>query len=938
MWSILLGHRPRGRLAAPAEATRTAATAASPLLRAGAVALFALAVGGCGGSEPASAPPATVAPTITAQPTALTVTEGDGATFSVGASGTAPLAYQWKRGGIDIPGATASTYTLAAATLSDNGATFSVTVSNSAGSVTSTAATLTVNPRLVPASITASPQSVTVAELQTVTLTVAASGTAPFTYQWQRSPDGATWTDIAGATAASYTTPALLRTDNGLQLRVIVDNAANQPAISAAAQLTVTPDAAVLLTNGGTVSGDNDNIRLEVPAGALLGPTRFRFTPLTSLAGLPAEYTLIPNTAYEIVHEGPGLVPNALVKMTLRAAAAQAPAVVRIASGGRVVRAGATPNNAGVVSCPGGPNTFVPMEDGNAYILLCEPQQLPGGPSGATTVAAAQPVPAVLPSIVQQPASASVPAGEPTAFSVGATGPALTYQWRRNGTDIPGATSSIYAIAAVSAADDGARFSVIVRNAYGSVTSAEATLSVGAPLLPLWSDAREIAPFAVTTAYLPKVGGGTGPEFAVWTDGARLRGAGLAYANAFAPVDTLDLPARGAQIAVVSGPNQRLSYIVFVDDDGSGNCGQFNGNRLSAVAVSSGSEGEFIPRSDRFTLYQSAGCIGSFQAGRVSAGLVFAVTDVGLATEVRVGIAGVYFNVTSSNPFAGNWVIPPIGTTVLPRAAQCSGAVSVANQGLMGVRQTWSLGAPTEAVLAINALQANKVCVSMLTVDGTGTPQWSTAQPLFDESCNDLATAIDGSGNALVVCNRGLSFSPPDYRMTAAYRPAASGAWDIQPLDASPREAVPHAAFDAGGNAIVVWRTAPTDTGPTRLYAARRSALTGAWSAPLAISPEGVDTRYPRLSVLANGDATALFQLLNSEGRFQVHAVAFKGGRWGEPAVVQRDPTNEGRFAEAQLSVAGNSFVGNFGPNVVWREVDVADPTRFRLMAARRLQ
>jgi hypothetical protein len=98
--------------------------------------------------------------------------------------------------------------------------------------------------------ITAAPQSLTVAELQTVTLTVTASGSAPLTYQWQRSADGASWTDVAGATADSYTTPQLVRTDSGVRYRVIVNNAANQPAASAPAQLTVTADAAVLLGSG----------------------------------------------------------------------------------------------------------------------------------------------------------------------------------------------------------------------------------------------------------------------------------------------------------------------------------------------------------------------------------------------------------------------------------------------------------------------------------------------------------------------------------------------------------------------------------------------------------------------------------------------------------------------------------------------------------------
>ena len=792
-----------------------------------------------------------------------------------------------------------------------------------------------------PVTITASPQSVSVAELQAVTLEVVAAGTSPLSFQWQRSADGVNWSAVTGATEASYTTPPLLRTDSGARYRVIVNNPANQAVASSAAQLTVTPDAAVLLAEGGTVSGDNDNIRLDVPAGALRGPTRFTFTPLIGIADLPSYYELIPGTAYSITYEGPGFDPDVPVQITFRGAAMAPLRSGTVVLARRTADSSAIAMPTAVLSCPGAAdNTYLPLkEDGSTTIFVkCPAIETGGGKSGGTTtVGAVRPTAAVLPAIMQQPASTTAPLDEPTSFSVGASGPNLSYQWRRNGADIPGATGSSYAIAAVASADNGARFDVVVRNAYGSVTSTAATLTVGPALLPTWSAGREVAPFETSGAHFPAIGGGAGPEFAVWVDGAyRLRGAGLSAA--FSPVDTLDLPVKGARPVVVSGPYQLLSYIVFVDDDGTGSCGPVNGNRLSAVAVSIGSEGESIPRSPRFTLYQSSGCIGGWEAGRVSTGLVFAVSDVGLSTEVRVGIAGVYFDITSRSPFAGSWVMPAVTTTALPVGSGCGGGVSVASQGLMGIRQTWGTSAQTEAVLAISAYEVNKVCTSVLTVAGSGASQWSPAQPLFDESCNDLSTAIDGNGNALLVCNRGLSFSAPDFRMTAAYRPAASGAWSTQQLDTSPREALPHAAFDAGGNAIVVWRTAATTSGPTRLYAARRSAAAGTWSSPLAISPEGVDTRYPRISVLANGDATAFFQMLNSQGRFQVHAVPFKGGSWRAPAVVQLDATHEGRFAETERSVAGNSFVGLFRPYTVWREVDVNDPTRVRVMAAPRLQ
>jgi hypothetical protein len=101
-----------------------------------------LILAGCGGTEGGGA----TAPAIATQPANQTVTAGQTATFSVTAAGTTPLTYQWQRGTIAITGATSANYTTAATTTSDNGAQFSVVVSNSLGNATSKAATLMVNP------------------------------------------------------------------------------------------------------------------------------------------------------------------------------------------------------------------------------------------------------------------------------------------------------------------------------------------------------------------------------------------------------------------------------------------------------------------------------------------------------------------------------------------------------------------------------------------------------------------------------------------------------------------------------------------------------------------------------------------------------------------------------------------------------------------------
>jgi hypothetical protein len=86
-----------------------------------------------------------IPPTISTQPQDKTINKGQNTTFTVSAKGTAPLTYQWQRNGVDIPGATANSYKTPPATLTDNGTTFRVKVTNSGGSITSSSVTLTVH-------------------------------------------------------------------------------------------------------------------------------------------------------------------------------------------------------------------------------------------------------------------------------------------------------------------------------------------------------------------------------------------------------------------------------------------------------------------------------------------------------------------------------------------------------------------------------------------------------------------------------------------------------------------------------------------------------------------------------------------------------------------------------------------------------------------------
>jgi hypothetical protein len=162
-----------------------------------------------------------------------TVAAGQAATFSVTATGTAPISYQWRKNGANIGGPASASYTTPPTTMADSGAKFDVVVSNSAGSATGSAATLTVNPSATAPTISTQPANQTVTAGQTALFSVTANGTAPLSYQWRKNT-----VNISGATSASYTTPATVITDSGAKFDVIVSNSAGNTT-SNAATLTV---------------------------------------------------------------------------------------------------------------------------------------------------------------------------------------------------------------------------------------------------------------------------------------------------------------------------------------------------------------------------------------------------------------------------------------------------------------------------------------------------------------------------------------------------------------------------------------------------------------------------------------------------------------------------------------------------------------------------
>jgi formylglycine-generating enzyme required for sulfatase activity len=220
-----LGGSPRYTMAADGTLTITNVSAVD-------VGNFVFIAGNTGGqvfSDPATLTLSNVTrPTITAPPASQTLSVGQSATLTATASGSSTLLYQWLKEGALIPGAKSPTLSLSNVTTSTAGS-YTVTVSNDAGFVTSDAAVVTVS---AGPGISTQPQSQNVSVSAPVTFTVAASGTG-LTYQWRKNGMA-----IPGATNPSFTITSAQTGDMGFYACTVSSGAGSTE--SATATLTVT--------------------------------------------------------------------------------------------------------------------------------------------------------------------------------------------------------------------------------------------------------------------------------------------------------------------------------------------------------------------------------------------------------------------------------------------------------------------------------------------------------------------------------------------------------------------------------------------------------------------------------------------------------------------------------------------------------------------------
>ena len=471
-----------------------------------------------------------LAPAITTQPASQTVNAGASASFTVAASGTGPLTYQWRKDGIAMPGSTAATLALTAATLGDAGS-YTVVVTNQAGTVTSNAATLTVTPVAVAPAITTQPASLTLAVGLPASFTVAATGTAPLTYQWSKNG-----TPLSGATGATFTVPAVAFADGGAYTVVVANgagtvtsNAATLTVILGAVAPTITTQPASLTILDGqdasftvAVSGTSPfTYQWRKDGTALTGATAATYAITGATLASAGSYTVAVSNAT-------GTVLSNAATLTVN----PKPPVIVTAPLGQTVLVG-TPVTLSVAVTGTAPFTYQWFKNGvaisgataNPYTFTPALPSAAGAYTVTVTNAAASVTSSTAALALTLPAAPAgsvanqtVVDGLPATFTASATGAApLTYAWKKNGTLIAGATSPTYATpAAVYASDNGALFTAIVTDTYGQVTTlADATLTV-TPIAPTVTDPASVTVAEGAPATFSVVGSGSAPLTYQW--------------------------------------------------------------------------------------------------------------------------------------------------------------------------------------------------------------------------------------------------------------------------------------------------------------------------------------------------------------------------------------------------------------------------------------
>jgi hypothetical protein len=424
---------------------------------------------------------------VTTPPAAQTVAAGGNATFTVVATGAAPLSYQWYRNGLSLSGQTGTQLALTNIGSSDAG-NYTVAVSNSSGVAVSTLATLTLSaaPTFTGASSSA---GLIIAQGSTASLTVTFSAHPAPTYQWSKggvaltgkTQATLTLTNVQPGDAGNYTVTATnthgAATSEAMPLSVAqVPTGGGTIAISTSdgTQVNGDVDGTSGILRGGVTSGGAAAV--VAPKVNAIAAKSGLFVDQGSSATLRVSVTGTPVPTLQWLKDGntiAGATGTALTLTNIQPTDAGSYTVRATNSGGTATSDGVSLTVANL-----GADGSISIAAGNGQVVNGSYSSTTGVLSGGVT--SGGPSAAVAPRVggVVSKSDLLLEIGRTATLSVVATGsPVPTYRWLKDGAAITGATSSSYTIASVAAADAG-RYTVQATNSAGTVTSSAVDVSV----------------------------------------------------------------------------------------------------------------------------------------------------------------------------------------------------------------------------------------------------------------------------------------------------------------------------------------------------------------------------------------------------------------------------------------------------------------------------
>ena len=476
--------------------------AAAQLADAGSYDVIATASAGSATSNAATLSVTNSAPQITAQPAGATLAVGGNVTLSVAATGSAPLTYQWRRDGVSILGATLASLSIANAQTYQAGV-YDVVVTNSVGSATSFGARLNVIPRVVAYSarlLIDNDGAVAVFTIEgtlpkKVLLRAIGPGLAPFGFSGLPDPQLELFSStgallaINNDWASSADAAAITTTTSAVGAFALTIGSRDSAVLATLAPGTYTARAKPASGVGGTgylelydadlATGPMSTLpyvavrgRMGAGGGVVIGglgsngrgQRSYLVRAIGPALGLPGAHA---NPAMLVVRDGTLVGSNDDWDATATEAAATTAATARVAT----------------FSLPAGGRDAALVLTGNLHAGACTVQVGGSDSLGGTVLLELHDLDAVrpvtfAPAIASAPVSTTVAIGEATTLRVLAQGTApLTYQWRKDGIPLDGATTATLSLAAVQASQGGS-YTVFVSNALGAATSLSAVLTV----------------------------------------------------------------------------------------------------------------------------------------------------------------------------------------------------------------------------------------------------------------------------------------------------------------------------------------------------------------------------------------------------------------------------------------------------------------------------